>query len=81
MPEAAWEAVAGADCWIVDALRYTPHVSHANVATALGWIAEARPARAYLTNLHVDLDYATLMRETPEHVAPAHDGLVLDYTG
>ena len=75
----AWAAVNGADCWITDALRYTTHVSHANVETALAWIAEARPRRAILTNLHVDIDHATLDAGTPAHVSPAHDGLVLDY--
>lgn len=79
MSQEAWAAVDGAECWITDALRYTTHVSHANVETALAWIAEARPRRAILTNLHVDLDYATLAGELPEGVVPAHDGLVLDY--
>ncbi|MEM1344650.1 MAG: MBL fold metallo-hydrolase, partial [Pseudomonadota bacterium] len=55
------------------------HPSHANVEVALDWIARAQPRRAYLTNLHVDLDYARLDAETPAHVAPAHDGLVLDF--
>ncbi|MGF1444639.1 MAG: MBL fold metallo-hydrolase [Pikeienuella sp.] len=79
MTAEAWAAVDGADCWITDALRYRAHLSHANVATALDWIAEAKPRRALLTNLHVDLDYATLEAETPPHVSPAHDGLVLEY--
>jgi phosphoribosyl 1,2-cyclic phosphate phosphodiesterase len=43
----------------------------------LGWIERARPARAILTNMHVDLDYATVDAETPDHVTPAHDGLTL----
>lgn len=79
MSEAAWAAVENADCWILDALRYRPHPSHANVETALEWIERASPPRAFLTNLHVDLDYARLDAETPEHVRPAHDGLVLEY--
>lgn len=79
MDDAAWEAVRGAGCWITDALRYSRHMSHANVETALAWIAEAAPDRAILTNLHVDLDYATLDAETPDGVCPAHDGLVLEY--
>ncbi len=79
MTEPAWAALEGAACWITDALRYRPHVSHANVETALSWIARAEPARAVLTNLHVDLDYRRLDAETPAHVVPAHDGLVLDY--
>lgn len=79
MSDEAWEAVRDLDCWVLDSLRYKPHISHANVETALGWIAEARPRRAYLTNLHVDIDYETLARETPESVMPAHDGLTLEY--
>ena len=79
MTERAWARVRGLDCWILDALRYDPHPSHSHVAQSLDWIAAAAPKRAFLTNLHVDLDYATLMDETPETVAPAHDGLVLEY--
>jgi phosphoribosyl 1,2-cyclic phosphate phosphodiesterase len=79
MSEAAWKALEGADCWILDALRHTPHVSHVNVETAVEWIARAAPPRAFLTNLHVDLDYDALDAMTPENVHPAHDGLVLEY--
>ncbi|MEL6265102.1 MAG: MBL fold metallo-hydrolase [Pseudomonadota bacterium] len=75
----AWEAVAGAELWLLDALRYTPHVSHANVETALAWIQQSGIPRAYLTNLHVDLDYAALDAATPAHVHPAFDGLTLDF--
>ncbi len=79
MSDAAWAAVDKADCWITDALRYTPHPSHAHVAQALEWIEQAAPPRAILTNLHVDVDYETLQVETPGNVEPAHDGLVLEY--
>jgi phosphoribosyl 1,2-cyclic phosphate phosphodiesterase len=79
MTDEAWEAVAGCDTWVLDALRWRPHQSHANVATALDWIERAGARRAFLTNLHVDLDYATLDAETPAHVRPAHDGLALDF--
>lgn len=79
MSDAAWAALKGAECWLVDALRYQPHPTHANLETALSWIARAAPPRAYLTNMHVDLDYATVEAETPANVHPAHDGLVIEY--
>jgi phosphoribosyl 1,2-cyclic phosphate phosphodiesterase len=79
MTDEAWAMLEGADCWILDALRHKAHVSHVNVETALEWIARANPPRAYLTNMHVDLDYAELDAMTPAHVHPAHDGLVLEY--
>lgn len=75
LPEASFEALAGVKVWIVDALRYTPHPTHASVATALEWIARVKPERAILTNLHVDLDFETLKRELPKGVEPAFDGL------
>ena len=78
IPDTAWPLLAGLDTWILDALRYRPHPTHAHLARSLEWIARAQPRRAVLTNLHNDLDYATLAAEIPPHVIPAHDGLVLD---
>ncbi len=75
LDEAAFAALAGVECWIVDCLRYTPHPSHAHLALALEWIARVRPRRAVLTNLHIDLDYETLKRELPPGVEPAYDGM------
>ena len=67
----------GVDCWVVDALRYTHHPTHANVETALKWIARVKPKHAVLTNLHLDLDYETLKAQLPPGVEPAYDGMVL----
>jgi phosphoribosyl 1,2-cyclic phosphate phosphodiesterase len=78
IPEEAWLALEGLDCWILDALRRTPHPTHAHLALSLDWIARAAPRRAVLTNMHIDLDYATLAAELPDHIIPAHDGLTLD---
>lgn len=75
LPEAALAALQGLDVFIVDALRDRPHPTHAHVELALEWIAQLRPRRAILTNLHVDLDYAELARRLPPGVEPAYDGL------
>lgn len=77
LPEDAFAALDGVECWIVDTLRYTPHPTHANVETALKWIARVKPGRAILTNLHMDLDYETLRRELPAGVEPAFDDMVV----
>jgi phosphoribosyl 1,2-cyclic phosphate phosphodiesterase len=71
----AFAALEGAACWIVDALQYKPHPTHANLETALSWIARLKPQRAILTNLHTSMDYETLRRELPKGVEPAYDGL------
>jgi phosphoribosyl 1,2-cyclic phosphate phosphodiesterase len=74
LDEAALEAVRGADLWIIDALRYTPHPTHAHVDKALEWIARAEVGKAVLTNLHIDLDYNGLRRILPDNVEVAFDG-------
>ena len=77
VPDASLEHLEGLDLWIVDALRRTPHPSHWSLSQTLEWIARMKPRRAVVTNLHVDLDFATLEAELPVGVTPAHDGLEL----
>jgi phosphoribosyl 1,2-cyclic phosphate phosphodiesterase len=79
LDEAAFAALAGLDVWIVDALRYRPHPTHAHLERTLGWIERLKPARAILTNLHIDLDFETLRAELPEGVEPGYDGLVFEH--
>jgi phosphoribosyl 1,2-cyclic phosphate phosphodiesterase len=79
IPDESWPALQGLDCFIVDALRYKPHPTHAHLDMTLGWIKRAAPRRAVLTNMHIDLDYAVLDAETPDQVTPAHDGMVLEF--
>lgn len=79
IPEDVWPMLQGLDTWIVDALRRIPHPSHSHLSNTLEWIARARPRRAVLTNMHIDLDYQTVADETPEHITPAYDGLTLTY--
>ena len=79
IPEDAWSQLHGLTCWIVDALRRTPHPTHSHLAQTLDWIAQLTPKRAVLTNMHNDLDYRTLAAETPDHIEPAYDGMVLSF--
>ncbi len=73
-----WEALRGLDWLIIDALRRTPHPSHSHLDNTLVWIETLAPKRAVITNMHIDLDYAALEAETPEHVTPAFDGMVIE---
>ena len=78
LPTQTLEQLGDLDILVIDALRYTPHPTHANVERALGWIKHLKPKRAVLTNLHVDLDYRTLKAELPSGVEPAYDGMQLE---
>ena len=77
LDEEAVAALADLDVWIVDALRHNPHPSHFHLKRTLEWIARLRPRRAILTNMHVDMDYQTLVRELPPGIEPAYDGMAV----
>ncbi|SLN54775.1 putative hydrolase [Oceanibacterium hippocampi] len=79
LSDEAFEALEGVSTWMVDGMRYRPHSTHANIETALRWIERVGPARAIITNMHVDLDYATLKAELPAGVEPAYDGMVIEF--
>ncbi len=77
--DCSWPKLEGLECWILDALRRAPHPTHAHLERSLEWIERAAPKTAVLTNMHIDLDYETVDAETPDHITPAFDGMVLSY--
>lgn len=79
MNDAAWRAIEGATCWVVDALRYDPHPTHAHLEKTLEWIERSGVPEAVVTNMHIDLDYDRVSSETPEHVRAAFDGMQISY--
>lgn len=79
IPAAAWPVLEGLDCFVIDALRRTPHPTHAHLDRALEWLDKSGATRGVLTNMHIDLDYDEVMAETPDNVIPAHDGLEIGY--
>ncbi|MBK4217000.1 MBL fold metallo-hydrolase [Paracoccus caeni] len=78
IPDKAWPLIEGADIFICDALRPEPHPSHAHLAQTLEWLERAAPRLGVLTNMHIDMDYQTVLDQTPDYVIPAHDGMVLE---
>lgn len=76
--EATATRLTGLDALVIDALQYRPHPSHLSLSEALEWIERLAPKHAVLTHMHVPLDYTTVMRETPDNVEPAYDGMVVE---
>ena len=76
-PEESFEILEDLNCWIVDALQYNIHRTHAHLEMTLAWIKRLKPQRSVLTNLHVPMDYQTLKRDLPENIEPAYDGMIL----
>lgn len=78
IPDDAWPLIEGAEVVIIDALRHTPHPSHAHVALSLDWLARSGALRGVLTNLHIDLDHDVLAAGLPPGIVPAHDGMTIE---
>ena len=76
--EQNWVDVAELDVWILDALRRKPHPTHVHLEKALEWIERAKPKRAILTNMHLDMDFEEVARDTPANVEPAYDGMRIE---
>lgn len=77
VPDSARAAMVGLDTLILDCLRETPHPSHFSLSQSLDLIAELKPRRAILTNLHSDLDYTSLRKRMPEGIDVAYDGMTV----
>lgn len=77
-PQETVTKLFGLDVLIIDTLQYRFHPSHLSLEQSLGWIEHFKPGRALLTHMHIPLDYETVMGETPAHVEPAYDGLVIE---
>jgi len=80
IPEEAWSVIKGCEVFICDALRRTPHPSHAHLALTLEWLARSGCVQGVVTNMHIDLDYDAVMAETPDNVVPAYDGMQIELT-
>jgi phosphoribosyl 1,2-cyclic phosphate phosphodiesterase len=75
IPDDAIAPLSGLETLIIDALRPTKHTSHLSLPETLEWIERLKPARAILTNMHVDMDYESLRKSLPQGVEPAYDGM------
>lgn len=74
------EALSNLDIWIVDALRYHSHPTHAHADQALIWGAQTRTKQLIFTNLHIDMDYDTFKAELPGNQLIAYDNMSFIHT-
>ncbi len=78
LDEAALEAVAGVDTWVVDCFQRQRHTTHANVEQVIAWYDRVRPRRMVLTHMGFDIDFGWLVRRLPAGIEPGFDGMVLE---
>ena len=68
----------GADIIVLDALRKTPHISHFTMEQAVELLEELQPKQGYLIHIsHLMGLHNEVVKELPDFIKPAHDGLVL----
>lgn len=79
IPARSKAALHGLDILILDCLREAAHPSHFNLAQALATIAELKPRRTIMTDLHSDFDYAKLRSMLPDDVDVAFDGMQVPF--
>ncbi len=78
MDHEAVAAFAGVDVMVLDALRHTPHVSHAHLKSSLAMLNKIGAARSFLTHMCHDIDHDVVQQTLPAGVELAWDGLVVN---
>ncbi len=74
IPDASLPLLQGLDVLVIDALRFTPHFSHFNVAGAIAAARRLGARRTVLTHLGHDVDHHRHGAELPPGFEFAYDG-------
>ncbi len=75
IPDSSLALLEGVQVVILDALRKTPHPSHANIDEASAWVTKLHPRVAYFTHMSHDILHAETDPELPPPIHLAYDGL------
>jgi phosphoribosyl 1,2-cyclic phosphate phosphodiesterase len=76
LPEEEKEKIVGSQYLVINALRKQKHISHFSLAEALKLISELSPRKAFITHIGHQMGlYADVIKELPENVTLAYDGL------
>lgn len=68
------QTYSGCDLFVVDALRETPHPTHAHLDLTLDFIASVHAKFSLLTHMDKSMDYRSLLAKLPKGIEPAYDG-------
>ncbi len=81
LPEASYNVLRGIKTWIIDAAGYHSETNpvHASLNKIIEMNTRIGAERLILTHLSPQMDYETLMNETPDTFEPAYDGMTLTF--
>ena len=78
--DAEIEKFRGVDFFVINTIRYEKHISHFSVAEALQVIERVGAKQSFFTHMSHQLPpHEAFAARLPEGVAPAYDGLRLDF--
>lgn len=78
IPDEEYEKLSGLDHFIINCVRYGRHISHFSLEGALAVAKKVGAKHTWLTHLSHQLPkYSSLIKELPEGVLPAYDGLII----
>jgi phosphoribosyl 1,2-cyclic phosphate phosphodiesterase len=78
LDDAAFDALAGIDTWLVGCFQREPHLTHAHLDLVLAWRERVRPRRTVLTHMGIDMDWDWMRRTLPPGVEAAWDGMTIE---
>lgn len=76
-PEATLAALEGVEVLVMDALRFTPHVTHQTFDEAQAIAQQLQPERVWFTHFQCEVGHAAAEATLPPHIRLAYDGLTL----
>lgn len=79
LPDSAVAVLRGAEVLVLNALFRTAHPTHLSIAEAVEVARLIGARRTFLTHLTHETSHAALAASLPEGIAPAHDGLVVEF--
>ena len=80
IPESEFEKLKGVELLIINTVRKETHISHFSLPEALEIIEKVAAPRNYRTHMSHQLGtHSDLEKILPAHVAPAYDGLTLEF--
>ena len=75
LPDSAIEMLSGADLMVLDCLRMREHPTHLTLDESLEYINRIGAKRGLLVHMCHDVSHADYLKELPDNVQPAYDGL------
>lgn len=80
MPEESYECLDGLDLLIINALRFTPHLSHQTITEAIAAAQRINARETYFIHMnhHAGL-HRELEQQLPHNIHLAYDGMTLDF--